>query len=82
MCSTIGRKKLYTKYSHFGRRNFISYAQNAAKKEYSNYKGDKRNGLDSISIKRQLSAHFSFLEREINKTSKQFADILGVEKKS
>ncbi|RQO64857.1 hypothetical protein DBR43_31755 [Pedobacter sp. KBW06] len=79
---TVGRKKLYTKYSHFGRRNFISYAQNAAKKEYSNYKGDKREGLDSISIKRQLSAHFSFLEREISKTSKQFADTLGVAKKS
>lgn len=78
----VGRKKLYIKYSHFGRRNFISYAHNAAKKEYSNYKGIKREGLDSVSIKRQLSAHFSFLEREILKTSEQFADNLGVTKKS
>ena len=69
----ISKKQLYFRYSHFGKRNFITYAQNAAKKEYTNAEGVVRNGLDSKSIKRQLSSHFAFLEKEIAKTSQTFA---------
>lgn len=69
----ISRKQLYFKYSHFGARNFITYAQNAAKKEYTNSAGILREGLDSLSIKRQLSAHFSIIERTLNIKSHQFA---------
>lgn len=69
----ISKKQLYFKYSHFGKRNFITYAQNAAKKEYTNSEGLVRPGLDSQSIKKQLSSHFAILENELRKTSHEFA---------
>ena len=65
----IFRKGIYEKYSHIGRRNFIQYARNAASKTYANSRGDVREGMDSPSIKKQISAHFSIIEREIKKTS-------------
>lgn len=79
--SNINKKQLYFKYSHFGERNFITYAQNAAKKQYTNKAGVVRDGLDSVSIKRQLSAHFSLLERDMIKTSNDFAKQKGVKVK-
>lgn len=69
----ISKKQLYFRYSHFGKRNFITYAQNAAKHEYINSEGVVRDGLDSKSIKRQLSSHFAILEKELKKTSQEFA---------
>lgn len=69
----ISKKQLYFRYSHFGKRNFITYVQNAAKKEYTNSEGLIRPGLDSKSIKRQLSSHFAILEKELKKTSQEFA---------
>ena len=67
----IFKKQIYERYSHIGKRNFLSYARNAAKKTYSNSKGQVFDGMDSLSIKRQLSAHFGIIEREIRKTSFQ-----------
>jgi len=69
----ISKKQLYFRYSHFGRRNFITYAQNASKKEYANSEGLVKQGLDSKSIKRQLSSHFAILEKDLRKTSQEFA---------
>lgn len=69
----IYRKQLYEKYSHFGKRNFITYVQNAAKTEYTNAEGIVRQGLDSKAILRQLSSHFGFLQKEMTKSSSQFA---------
>ena len=67
----IFKKQLYERYSHLGKRNFLSYARNAAKKTYKNSKGVVYEGMDSKSIKRQLSAHFGIIEREVIKTSNQ-----------
>ncbi|KQC28611.1 antiviral reverse transcriptase Drt2 [Flagellimonas eckloniae] len=78
----ILRKQLYERYSHLGRRNFLSYAKNASKKTYRNSKGKVYEGMDSISIRRQLSAHFGIIEREVLKTSLQrFAQEEGKTKK-
>ena len=77
----ISKKQLYSRYSHFGERNFITYAQNASKKEYTNSLGVVREGLDSASIKKQLSAHFSILEKEVKKMSANFAKSKNVKKK-
>ncbi|MBG6234015.1 hypothetical protein IWX76_000570 [Pedobacter sp. CAN_A7] len=77
----IYRKQLFLKYSHFGKRNFITYAQNASKKEYKNSEGIIREGLNSISIKRQLSAHFGILQKELEKESGQFSIKKGVDNK-
>ena len=67
----IFKKQLYERYSHIGKRNFLSYARNSAKKTYKNSKGDEYLGMDSKSIKRQLSAHFGIIEKEVIKTSQQ-----------
>ncbi len=67
----IFKKQLYERYSHLGKRNFLSYARNSAKKTYKNAKGIEYDGMDSKSIKRQLSAHFGIIEREVKKTSMQ-----------
>tara|TARA_R110000744_G_scaffold135782_1_gene245383 strand:- start:9116 stop:10717 length:1602 start_codon:yes stop_codon:yes gene_type:complete len=67
----IFKKQLYERYSHLGKRNFLSYARNAAKKTFKNVKGFEYEGMDSKSIKRQLSAHFGIIEREVIKTSTQ-----------
>lgn len=69
--SFIQKKQLYEKYSHLGKRNFLSYAQDAAKKIYKKSNGILREGMDSIAIRKQLSRHFRLLEQEITKTSEQ-----------
>ncbi|SHM54437.1 reverse transcriptase domain-containing protein [Mucilaginibacter sp. OK098] len=67
----IHKKQLYDKYSHLGKRNFLSYVRDAAQKTYKKSSGIVREGLDSIHIKRQLSHHFRIIENEIRKTSEQ-----------
>lgn len=69
----IYKRQILELYSHFGSRNFITYAHNASKASYRNSAGKVRQGLNSPSIKRQLAGHFSFLTREINIASNQFA---------
>lgn len=67
----IFKKQLYERYSHTGKRNFLSYARNASKKIYTNSAGKEYEGMNSKSIKRQLSAHFGIINREVIKTSEQ-----------
>jgi RNA-directed DNA polymerase len=71
--SFIFKRQIIEKYSHLGKRNFLTYVMNASKKEYSNSRGVLREGMNSISIKRQISSHFSILIKEIEKTSKHRA---------
>jgi RNA-directed DNA polymerase len=69
----IFKKQILEKYSHLGGRNFLKYALNASKKEYKNSKGVIRDGMDSKSVRRQISSHFTILTKEIDKTSRQRA---------
>lgn len=69
----IFRKQIYSRYSHLGKRNFLSYAYSASKKYYKNSKGVKKEGLNSPSIRKQLSSHLEIIEKEIRKTSLQRA---------
>ena len=71
--NTISKQQIFSRYSHLGKRNFISYALNASKKYYKNSKNVKKNGMDSPSIKRQVAAHMRILKLEIEKTSGQRA---------
>lgn len=77
----IYKRRILELYSHFGRRNFITYAHNAGKATYMNSLGKERKGLDSPSIRRQLAGHFSFLNRELSAMSAQFARHKGVTQK-
>ncbi|WP_045421508.1 antiviral reverse transcriptase Drt2 [Vibrio jasicida] len=49
------KKKLYSRYTHLGKRNFITYGMRASKK------------MDSLEIKKQLKPLYSRLQEEINK---------------
>lgn len=76
----IFKQRLFSKYSHFGRRNFISYAKNAARKYYKNSLGEIKEGMNSPSISRQISAHMRILTQELEKTSAQRAKTKSVTK--
>ena len=67
----ILKKQIFERYSHLGKRNFLSYAINSSKEFYSNSKGVKKEGMNSLSIKRQLTSHFSILEQYIKDKSYQ-----------
>ena len=70
---TIFKQQIYSRYSHLGKRNFLSYANNASKKYYTNSAGVRKEGMDSPSIRRQIAAHMRILKQEIEKTSEQRA---------
>src|SRR5690606_7121029 len=70
---TIFKQQIYSRYSHLGNRNFLTYALNASKSYYLNSKGEKKEGMDSLSIRRQVAAHMRILKSEIEKTSSQKA---------
>jgi hypothetical protein len=69
----IFKKQIYSRYSHFGKRNFLTYALNAAKKYYFNSEKVKKLGMNSPAIKKQISRHIDILKAEIQKTSAQRA---------
>jgi len=74
---TIFKQQIYSRYSHLGKRNFLSYATNASKKYYVNSQKERKEGMDSPSIKRQIAAHMRILKQEIQKTSEQRAKQKG-----
>lgn len=65
----ILKKQIFERYSHLGKRNFLSYAINSSKEYYSNSKGIKKEGMNSLSIKRQLTSHFIIMEQYTNNKS-------------
>src|SRR5690606_30095301 len=78
----LRKRQLYERYSHFGERNFITYAQNAARATYKNSNGILKQGFNSVSIKRQLCAHFAILQKDLKESSAQFALLKGTATKS
>ncbi|AWH85260.1 hypothetical protein HYN59_09070 [Flavobacterium album] len=71
----ILKKQIFERYSHFGKRNFLSYAIKSSKKQYYSRSAKKfREGMNSVSIRRQLSSHFAILEKEIISKSNQRFD--------
>jgi RNA-directed DNA polymerase len=67
----IFKEQLFHRYSHLGKRNFISYAYNAGKATYKNADGTSKEGMDSPAIKRQLKRHFSLLINNLMKKNNQ-----------
>lgn len=76
------KKQIFEKYSHLGKRNFLSYAINSSKEFYSNSKGIKKEGMNSLSIKRQLTSHFSILEQCIDDKSLHRYELKLVKRKA
>ena len=57
----IWKEQLFHRYTHLGKRNFIKYAYNASKDFYTNSKGEIKEGMNSLAIKKQVRRHFSIL---------------------
>lgn len=59
----ILKKKLLHRYSHLGKRNFITYAKNAASILYKKTK----LGMNSSSIRAQVSRHYKNINNDLQK---------------
>lgn len=67
----LWREQLYHRYTHLGKRNFLSYAYNAAAKEYTNAAGQTKEGMNSSAIRQQLKRHFSIMLTSLEKSYRQ-----------
>ena len=61
----IWTEQLFHRYSHLGKRNFLTYVYNASKEEYKNGKGEIKNGMNDAAIRRQVRCHFDILKRKL-----------------
>ncbi|MBK0403004.1 hypothetical protein I5M27_08390 [Adhaeribacter sp. BT258] len=77
----IFKKQLFERYSHLGKRNFLTYAINSSKKHYTNNKGDIKEGMDSPEIKGQISRHFDILLKELKTKTNQRIRVKARKKK-
>ncbi len=69
----VFKEKIFYRYTHLGKRNFLHYAYLASQKFYKVKKGIKE-GLDSPAIKNQLSRHFKIIYKSLLiKNKKGFA---------
>ena len=64
-------RQILERYSHFGRRNFLTYAYKAASAQYKNSKGEIKEGMNSEAIRRQLRRHIGVMQHELNKKNEQ-----------
>lgn len=67
----IWKKQIFERYSHLGGRNFLTYAYNASQDYYKNSKGEEKEGMNSPSIHKQLSRHFTILLKTLNSKNNQ-----------
>jgi len=67
------KKQVLSRYSHFGKRNFLSYARNASREFYKNKKGDRKEGMNSPAIRKQIAGHMNILQHDLDVTSTQRA---------
>jgi RNA-directed DNA polymerase len=68
----IFKAQLYHRYTHLGKKNFLTYAYKASLKYFKNSKGEVKEGMDSPAIRRQIAAHFVILRHELKLTDEQF----------
>jgi len=69
----IWKKQMFERYSHLGKRNFLTYAYNASEDEYTNSNNEVKKGMNSPAIKKQLSKHFKILQQTLdNKNNQRF----------
>lgn len=75
-------RQIYERYTHLGKKNFITYALKASKNKYEDSLGNLKSGMNSTSIKRQISKHFALLRHELGvKNQKWFLHKLKGNKK-
>lgn len=57
----IFKKQLFERYTHLGKRNFLSYAYRSSLKEYTNAENIVKPAMNSPAIRKQLARHVSIL---------------------
>ncbi|WP_159638199.1 reverse transcriptase/maturase family protein [Sphingobacterium composti Ten et al. 2007 non Yoo et al. 2007] len=67
----IWKQQIFERYSHLGKRNFITYAFNASNEYYINSNKKQKDGLNSPSIRKQLSRHFIVLQNTLRSKNDQ-----------
>lgn len=67
----IWKKQIFERYSHLGKRNFVTYAYNSSKDFYFNSKREMKEGMNSPSIRKQISRHFDVLLNTLNSKNNQ-----------
>ena len=73
----VFKQKLFHRYTHLGRRNFLRYAYNASQSVYMNAKRERKEGFDSPAIRKQLIRHFIILEKTLEKQNASRAKLKG-----
>jgi len=61
----------YYRYSHLGKRNFITYAHRCAAEGYKNNKGDTKLGMNSPKIRSQISHHMQLISRSLSRKNRK-----------
>jgi hypothetical protein len=61
----IWKEQLFHRYTHLGKRNFLTYVYNSSKKEYRNSKDELKEGMNDGAIKRQVRRHFDILMKKL-----------------
>lgn len=73
----IFKEKLLHRYTHLGKRNFLSYAYKAAGACYVNAEGEVKKGLNSPAIKKQVRRHFVIMMNNLAKVNEQRFNFKG-----
>jgi RNA-directed DNA polymerase len=61
----VWTEQLLHRYSHLGKRNFLTYVYNASRKNYTNSKSESKPGMNDPSIRRQVRCHVDILKRKL-----------------
>jgi len=61
----IWKEQLLHRYTHLGKRNFLTYVYNSSRRKYENSKGEIRDGMNDPAIREQLRRHMEILEEKL-----------------
>lgn len=70
----IWKEQMFNRYTHLGKRNFLTYAYNASKEKYKNGNNEEKDGMNSPAIKKQVSRHMTILKKALNSKNNQRFD--------
>jgi len=80
--SILFKKQIYQRYTHYGKRNFLTYVYNASSENYTNSKGEIKEGHNSKKMRKQVSRHMEILENLVNdKNLARFGDKISKRRK-
>lgn len=67
----IWKEQMFERYTHLGKRNFLTYAYNASKKTYINSLKQEKIGMDSFAIRKQLARHIQVFQKTLASKNNQ-----------